>query len=169
MRSMFLVFCVALCGGAEAQDPRYTFTVSPVSPIAGQEFQVIVSLRELSCVLLPDVINVLTLPGSVVQYELHMADTCFPYPRQDRSYSVPGLPAGSFTLRLATCLHADPPGPNEGCFAVAESDVVVIKASAGATEIPLTTSWGLGALSLGLLALGVSALRNPRKAHSRQT
>lgn len=159
MRTFIFVLFVALAGSAVAQDPRYSFTVSPTSPVAGQSFELQVTLRELSCVLLPDSVAVTSLPGNVVQYELHMTDNCFPYPEQNKTYVVPGLPAGSYTFRLATCLHAIPPAPDEACFSAVERPVVVVSGNSGTQAVPLLSMSGVLILSCWLALTGLAALR----------
>lgn len=159
MRHLIFVILMTLVGSAAAQDPRYSFTVSPNPPTAGQSFQLHVTLRELSCVLLPDSVAVTLLAGNIVQYELHMTDNCFPYPEQQRTYTVPGLTVGTYTLRLATCLHAIPPLPNEACFSAVEMPVTVVLGPSEPRVIPTLTLWSLMILICLLASIGLCAPR----------
>jgi hypothetical protein len=164
MRGLVLVLFLLVATRATAQSPNYYgFEVLPPSPVAGQPFQLRVTLSALSCLLLPEAVIVTPLAGNVVQYELHMDDVCFPHPDQERSYSVPPLAAGQYTFRLASCLHAVPPLPNEQCYTARERAVTVV--AAGNIEpsgIPSLSVWSLSLLAAVAALLGFAAMRRGR-------
>ena len=145
-----------VCGSVAAQSWNYDFAVHPASPLAGEPFQISVGLRALACLRLPEEVVVNPIPGNVVQYELHMDDACFPYPEQRRLYNVPALPVGMYTLRLASCVHAVPPLPNEACYSVKEILVAVSEPGG----IPVLSGYGLLFVALGALFLGLLSLRS---------
>jgi len=126
MRALLLIAFLLFATNVSSQSPQpFNFEVLPPSPVAGQPFQLRVTLRALSCYLLPDATIITPLVGNIVQYELHMTDGCFPYPDQERIYSVTPLAAGTYTFRLATCIHVIPPLPNEQCYPAIEHPVTV--------------------------------------------
>ncbi len=161
MRGLAFVLSLLVVTGAAAQSPNYySFEVLPPSPIADQPFQLRVNLSALSCLLLPEAVIVTPLPGNVVQYELHMDDVCFPHPDQERIYSVPPLAAGQYTFRLASCLHAVPPLPNEQCYSARERAVTVSAAGIPKTSgVPLLSVWGYSFLAVVVALLGLAAKR----------
>lgn len=68
MRSFVVIMLLLLANPAAAQNPNYyDFEVLPHSPAAGQAFQLRVTLSALSCLRLPESINVTPLAGNVVQ------------------------------------------------------------------------------------------------------
>ena len=160
MRSLVVIIFLLLTNRAAAQNPNYyDFEVLPPSPVAAQAFQLRVTLSALSCLLLPESIIVTPLAGNVVQYELHMDDVCFPHPDQERIYSVPPLAAGPYTFRLASCLHAVPPLPNEQCYSAKERVVTVSAAGAELRAISVLSASGLLLLTAIVALLGLAALR----------
>lgn len=159
MRKFILLLLMVMAGSVAAQDPNYSLAVIPTSPTAGQAFQVQVSLRALSCYLLPDTANIAQLPGNVVQFELDVRDACFPFPDQQRIYNSPPLPAGLYTFRIATCVHFTPPLPNETCYPVAQQSVTVVAAPIGFSGVPALSWWGFVMLASSLAIIGLGAIR----------
>ena len=151
MRSLIMSLILLIASSAYGQSPNYyTFEVLPIEPIAGQTFEIRVTLQALSCLFLPDEVVVTPIAGNIVQYELHMEDVCFPYPEQRRIYQVSPLAAGTYTFRFASCLHASPPLPNEQCNTATERRVTVV---AGANQ-----SHGIAALTQGSIMLLVASV-----------
>src|SRR5690606_24478242 len=105
---------------------QFTFTVVPSSPVANQQFQIRVELGNLGCVPLPDALSTTGSGGNVIRYELHVPDSCFPFPPQARTYSVAPLPAGNYTFQYVYCPHANPPQPDELCSTISEQTVTVV-------------------------------------------
>jgi hypothetical protein len=159
-RSILLAVFLLICGSAQSQDPRYTFEVIPASPVANEPFHIRVALRELSCVLLPESVEVSSPDANVQRFELHMADSCFPYAEQQRSYEILPIPSGNYTFELATCLHATPPLPNEACYPVAAKSVTVRGASQSAAGVPAISL--SGQIILLLVLMFVAMLRAGR-------
>lgn len=160
MRGLLAIIFLLSAIRAGAQSPNYyDFEVIPQSPTEGQPFELHVTLSSLSCLLLPESIIVTPLAGSIVQYELHMDDVCFPHPDQERIYRVPPLPSGLYTFRLASCLHAVPPRPNEQCNSARERVVAVNTADMEGRQIPLLSVSGLVLLTGIFALLGFAALR----------
>lgn len=160
MRGLAFGLFLLVVGGAAAQGPNYyNFEVLPPSPIADQPFQLRVTLSALSCLLLPEAVVVTPLSGSVVQYELHIDDVCFPHPDQERIYGVPPLAAGQYTFRLASCLHEVPPLPNEQCYSARERTVTVSAGTTKTSGVPSLSVWGVSFLAAVVALLGLAAKR----------
>ena len=160
-RSILLAVLLLICGAAQGQDPRYTFEVIPGSPVANERFHIRVTLSELSCVLLPESVEVSSQDTNVRRFELHMADSCFPYAEQQRRYEVLPIPTGDYTFELATCLHATPPLPNEACYPVATKSVTVRGASQSATDVPAISRFGQIILVSVLLFVAMPRVGRP--------
>lgn len=161
MRIFGFLILMLVVGAAAGQDARFSFTVIPNPPAANQPFQVRVTLAALSCYTLPSAIIATHPSPNVVQYELHMDDSCLPLPEQQRTYSVPALSPGQYTFRLAGCLRPDPLLPPPSCGIAAEQTVSVALVPLTANVIPILSSLTL-TLLIGVMAtLGAFVLRSP--------
>jgi hypothetical protein len=156
MRNKAFAVLMFVASGAIAQDPRYAFTVDPDPPRANFAFELNVSLQALSCYTLPEELTISQPSADVVQYELRMEDACLPLPDQHHRYTVPALPSGNYTLRLAACIAPTPQLPTAPCGTVAEHSVVV---SSFARPVPILSRSAL-LLAAGLVgAFGIFCLR----------
>ena len=160
MRALVVVLLLLIITRVTAQNPHpYAFEVLPASPIAGQPFQLRVTVPALECLTLPNATVVTPLAGNIVQYELHMTDACFPNPAQERTYDVPSLFAGVYTFRLATCIHYLPPLPNEQCYTAIEHSVTVRASGMGASDLPFVSPSASWFLMCAVLLFGFAAMR----------
>jgi hypothetical protein len=153
MRAFAFFTLMMLAPATGAQITGFSFTVLPSSPPADQPFLIRVTADALSCYTLPDAITISQPSANVVQYELRMFDSCLPLPEQERTYVVPPLPTGAYTLRLAGCVSATPQLPSTLCGTLAEQGVVVAPAP---SVIPSLSFWVLSALAgvVGIFGLG---------------
>jgi hypothetical protein len=141
MRHLFLLILLLSAGTAVGQDSRYSFSAIPNPPTANQPFQIRVTAEALSCYTLPDSVTVTQPAPNVVQYEMRILDGCLPLPEQQRLYTVPALPAGPYTVRLARCISPSVELlPTTPCGLVAEQGIVVAANAAAPNAIPAMSS-----------------------------
>jgi len=159
MRNLTFWAILFLAGPVLGQAGQYSFTVIPSSPSANQGFQIRVNLSDLGCVPLPDALQITPLGGNVMQYEVHVPDSCFPFPPQERTYAVGGLPAGQYMFRFAICPQHIPPLPGSTCSTIA-TRTVAVTAGAGTTRAIPALSWqGLSIVTLITALFGLVVLR----------
>lgn len=160
MRNLGFLILMLVATAAAGQDPRFSFTAVPNPPASNQPFEIRVTVAALYCYVLPNALTISQPAANVVQYELRMVDSCLPLPEQQRTYTVPALPAGQYTLRLAAC--AAPPAqlPTAPCGMVAERSIVVAP-MIEPRAIPALSPLAMPLLAAVMAVLGAFFLRRP--------
>lgn len=141
---------------------RYTFTVVPSSPVAGQPFSIKVNAGSGSCHPLQPLFPASPQDANVIRFELIISDICTPnLPAQEQTYEAAPLSAGNYVFRYAFCGSTV---FGYSCTTIRETEVQVVK-GATSTEphavpasswISLTTTFSLMLLT-ALLSKGLWA------------
>lgn len=158
MRNLTFWAILFLVDPVLGQTGQYSFAVIPSSPNANQGFQIRVNLSDLGCVPLPAALQVTSLGGNVMQYEVHVPDSCFPFPPQERTYAVGGLPEGQYMFRFAICPQHLPPLPGSTCSTISTQAVAVSAGAGTMRAIPALSLQGLSIITLITALLGLAVL-----------
>jgi hypothetical protein len=139
-----------------AGETGYTFHVIPDTPQAGQPLQIRIVTEPNMCVPLPADLEVQALDGNVVRYNIVSSDGCEPpnIPAEDRVYSVPSLPAGTYTFRFFVCGLQPTDESPDGCSLLEELSVSVLGVSGRRVTVP--TLSGFVAILAVLAMLGAA-------------
>ena len=142
---------------AWAGDSGYTFTVLPSPLVEGQPIQIRVQTDPGMCTPLPATLLVSSPSPNVVRYSIGSSDGCFPpnIPAEDRTYTVPSLPAGQYVFRFVVCGFTPWPPAPDGCSTLEDRSVAVFGLGATRFTVPSLSWGGILALAGALLLIGM--------------
>lgn len=158
IRTALLVFSVFYSGILWAGTfDKFSFTVLPASPVAGEPFSIKVNVVAGSCHQLSPLLPITNLGADIIRVEVVISDICTVNPAQERVYQIPPLAAGEYTFRYAFCGVTV---LGYSCTTIGEDTVVVSPGSVPARPhaVP-TSSWaGMAATVLFVLLAAFARL-----------